>query len=323
MIKNKVELNPLEKVEILTLVDNYIEMTAFDNTPIVTRASIIKDGEVKVSIQAEHGFSAVIKTTGESSRPGTRAMLFDFGFSEGAAAYNAGALGVDMDEIEVLALSHGHFDHLGGFNKLVKMIGKKKLEIVLHPSAFKSHRYVKISGQKAWFPKFTKAQFKRAGLKIVEAVGPLRILGGDALFLGEVKRETDFEKGMPNAFYEENNVEKHDSIEDDSAIVMNLRGQGLIIFSGCAHSGIVNIVKYAQSLTGIDKVHVVMGGFHLSGPGFEPVIGRTIDALKDLQPDYIVPCHCTGRRAINEMEREIPGRFIMNMAGTKLTFNAW
>jgi 7,8-dihydropterin-6-yl-methyl-4-(beta-D-ribofuranosyl)aminobenzene 5'-phosphate synthase len=75
-------------------------------------------------------------------------------------------------------------------------------------------------------------------------------------------------------------------------------------------------------VTGIDRIHVIMGGFHLSGPGFESIIGRTIDALKDLQPDYVVPCHCTGRRAINEMEKEMPGRFILNMAGTKLTFVA-
>lgn len=297
-------------------------MTAFDNTPIVTRASIIKDGEVKASIQAEHGFSAIVKTTGKSNIKATRTLLFDFGFSEGAAAYNAATLGYNMKEIEALVLSHGHIDHLGGLDNLVKMIGGKNLEVVLHPSTFKSHRYIKIRDDKAWLPEFAKTRFERAGLRTVEAAGPYWMLGGNVLFLGEVKRQMDFEKGMPNAFFVEDNVEKHDLIEDDSSIVMNLRDRGLIVLSGCAHSGIVNTVKYAQSVTGIDRVHVIMGGFHLSGPSFESIIGRTIDALKGLQPDYVVPCHCTGRRAINEMEKEMPGRFILNMAGTKLTFVA-
>jgi 7,8-dihydropterin-6-yl-methyl-4-(beta-D-ribofuranosyl)aminobenzene 5'-phosphate synthase len=95
-----------------------------------------------------------------------------------------------------------------------------------------------------------------------------------------------------------------------------------VVLSGCAHSGIVNTVEYAREITGINKVHVVMGGFHLTGPAFEPIIGDTIESIKRIGPDYVIPTHCTGRKAILAFERAMPGRFLVNMSGTKLTFAA-
>jgi 7,8-dihydropterin-6-yl-methyl-4-(beta-D-ribofuranosyl)aminobenzene 5'-phosphate synthase len=101
---------------------------------------------------------------------------------------------------------------------------------------------------------------------------------------------------------------------------MNLKEKGLVILSGCAHAGIVNTVTYAREVTGIDKVHVIMGGFHLSGPMFEPIIDKTTEELKKINPDYIIPTHCTGRKAVAFIEESFKERFIMNMSGTKLTF---
>jgi 7,8-dihydropterin-6-yl-methyl-4-(beta-D-ribofuranosyl)aminobenzene 5'-phosphate synthase len=126
---------------------------------------------------------------------------------------------------------------------------------------------------------------------------------------------------MPNAFFEKDGAEAKDPIEDDTSIVMNLKGRGLVILSGCAHSGIINTVNYAKSVTGIDKVHVVMGGFHLGGPLFEPAVGRTIEELKKINSEYIVPCHCTGRDASIRIENEMPDKFILSMSGTRLSFS--
>ncbi len=102
---------------------------------------------------------------------------------------------------------------------------------------------------------------------------------------------------------------------------MNVKGKGLVILSGCAHSGIVNTVLYAREVTGVEQVHVVMGGFHLSGPSsshYQPNHG----GAEEDQPAYIIPTHCTGRKAIMEMEKEMKDAFILNMSGTKLTFVA-
>jgi 7,8-dihydropterin-6-yl-methyl-4-(beta-D-ribofuranosyl)aminobenzene 5'-phosphate synthase len=308
----------VEKVEILTLQDNYIEMTAMDNNAVVTRAMPLQDGEIRASVLAEHGFSALVKTTGEGK---THTLLFDFGFSENGAAQNVKTLGVDLKEVEAVALSHGHSDHTGGMARMTAMIGKANVPLVVHPAAFKSPRYVKLGEEfKLNFPKLTHDMVKQAGLSVIETDKPYPLLDNSILFLGEVPHATDFEKGWPLPHCQKDGKEVWDPIEDDTSIVMNLQDKGLVILSGCAHSGIVNTVRYAMAVTGIDKVHVVMGGFHLSGPFFEPIIDRTTEELQKLHPAFIIPTHCTGRKAIMAMEKQMPDQFILNMSGTKLTF---
>ena len=319
-MQSSTRINEIDKVEILTLQDNYIDLTAMDNSAIVTRAIPLKDGYFRQSVLAEHGFSAVVKTNVNDK---TKSLLFDFGFSEDGAAYNAGILGADLSSVEAVVLSHGHNDHTGGFEKLTGMLGKRNVPFVVHPKVFLSPRYLKLPGDmKIFFSPLTKEQIFTAGLRLVESSAPVTILDDTVLFLGEIPHKTDFEKGFPIAYYQENGQEKWDPIEDDTSIVMNLKNKGLVVLSGCAHAGIVNTVNYARKVTGIDKVHTVMGGFHLSGLLFEGIIGRTIEELKKINPDYIIPCHCTGRKAIMEFERAMPDKFILNMSGTKMSFAA-
>jgi 7,8-dihydropterin-6-yl-methyl-4-(beta-D-ribofuranosyl)aminobenzene 5'-phosphate synthase len=311
-------LKEVEKVEILTLQDNFIEITASDNSAIISRARYLMHGEIKTSIRAEHGFSAMVRTTTAGR---TRTLLFDFGFSSEGAAANAGVLGVDMGEIEVMVLSHGHNDHFGGFKKLVKMIGRDGVELVLHPAAFKQQRYLKFAGDfKARFPKWTRKKIEKTGVRLRESKEPLLLLGGDVLYLGEICRQTEFEKGMPHAFFADKGIETWDPIEEDTGIAINLKGKGLVILTGCAHSGIVNTVNHARTVTGVNPVHVIMGGFHLAGPAFEPIVEKTIEELKKINPAYIVPTHCTGRKSVMEIEKAMPSQFILNMSGTRLTF---
>lgn len=98
--------------------------------------------------------------------------------------------------------------------------------------------------------------------------------------------------------------------------MLNAKGKGLVVVSGCAHRGIVNTVKHAQKMTGIEKVHAVVGGFHLTGAKPE-VIQKTIADIKAIRPDYIVPTHCTGFEAISAFAREMPDQFILNTVGTR------
>jgi len=314
-------LKPINKIEILTLQDNYIEMTAMDNNAVVHRAIPLQEGYFRQSVLAEHGFSAVVKTGVNGT---TKTLLFDFGFSEEGAAYNAGILGADLSSVEAVVLSHGHNDHTGGFEKLTEMLGRRNIPFVVHPTVFRDPRYLKlpVRDMKIFFSPLNREQIAAAGLKLIESPSPLTLLDDTVLFLGEIPHKTDFEKGFPIAHYQEDGQEKWDPIEDDSSIVMYLKGKGLVVLSGCAHAGIVNTVNYAREVTGIDKVHAIMGGFHLSGPLFEGIIGRTIEELKKIDPDYIIPCHCTGRKAIMEIEKAMPGKFILNMSGTKMSFAA-
>jgi 7,8-dihydropterin-6-yl-methyl-4-(beta-D-ribofuranosyl)aminobenzene 5'-phosphate synthase len=314
----KIDFKAIDHVEILTLQDNYIDLVALDSNEVIQRAMPLKDGEIKNSVLAEHGFSALITINQAGA---ARALLFDFGFSEYGAAFNAEALDVDLTGVEVLALSHGHLDHMGGMKKLVEKIGKPSIPLVLHPGAFRNPRFLKApDGLKAYFPPFTLEEIEANGVTPVETTQPYPMLDGAAIFLGQIPRVTAFEQGAPNLFYEEDGIEKQDLIEDDTAIVFNLRDRGLVIISGCAHSGIVNTIIHAIDVTGIERVWAIMGGFHLSGADVETVIQPTVDALKQLKPRYIIPVHCTGRQAVLEIEKQMPECFIMNMAGTKLTF---
>jgi len=314
------KLNQADKLEIWTLADNSLDLASMDNSDIVTRANPVKDMQLTNSILAEHGFSAIITTT---TKEKTRTMLFDFGFSEDVVVRNAAALGADLTKVEVAALSHGHIDHFGGIAQVAARTGKKGLGLILHPTAFRRNRYLEpIQGFKIGLSALEKEKVEASGFKITQVEEPLLLLDGDVLFLGEIPRKTSFEKGLPYAFYEEKGQKVWDPTEDDTALVMNLGGKGLVVLSGCAHSGIINTVEYAREITGIKKVHVIMGGFHLTGPAFEPIIDETVQSLQQIQPGYVIPTHCTGRKAILAIEKAMPSQFLVNMSGTKLTFVA-
>lgn len=320
-------INEIDKLEILTLQDNYVDLLVGDSSDILQRAMPFKPRpeplqglELRGSILAEHGFSALVTAT-RGTR--SRSILFDFGLSPNGAALNAEALGVDLTGVETLVLSHGHPDHAAGLNQLAERVGKRGLELVLHPAAFRAPRYIKLPSKvNAYMQPVTREAVEAAGVEVAQTKEPHPLLDRDLLFLGEIPRRTPFEKGMPNAFYEAEGEEKWDPIEDDTGIVADVRGKGLVVLSGCAHSGIVNTVDYAREVTGVDQVLAVMGGFHLTGPLFAGMIGPTAEALKDMDPTYVVPTHCTGRPAILHMEREMPDKFLLNMVGTTLILSA-
>lgn len=312
-------LREVDQVEILTLSDNYNDLTSLDSNETVTRAVPIKDMEVKGSVLAEHGFSAVVKTAAGEE---THEIFFDFGLSDVAVPYNVKSLGIDTSGIEAAVLSHGHMDHFGALVPVIESLPGKPVPLYAHPSAFKADRYLRIGDVRIKFPPTDRAAWERAGAEVVESAGPSLMAGDTILFLGEIERVTDFEKGMPNAYFEAGGEEHWDPIEDDTGIVINLRGKGLVVLSGCSHSGIVNTVAYARKVTGVDRLHLVMGGFHLTGPAFEAAIAPTIAGLKEMDPDFVVPTHCTGRKAIMAMEEAMPDKFLLNMSGTRLTLRA-
>ncbi len=151
---DKMKLNEVEKVEITTLIDNYIDGVALDGSNIISRAYPLKDGKICNSILAEHGFSAIVTTQTNNK---SHSVLLDFGFSADGAAFNARALGINMSVIEALVLSHGHSDHTGAIENLTKLIGKKKIKLFLHPLAFTSPRYLKFGEDiKVGFPELSR-----------------------------------------------------------------------------------------------------------------------------------------------------------------------
>ena len=149
------------------------------------------------------------------------------------------------------------------------------------------------------------------------------LIGGHALVTGQIPRTTDYEKGSPNQVaWTDGKWQPDPWIHDDQAIVLNVKGKGLVVLTGCGHAGVINTLRCARKLTGVDQVHAVIGGFHLTGPVFEPIIAPTVEALKDFAPKIIVPQHCTGWRATHMIARNFPEAFVPNSVGTTLVIGA-
>ena len=135
---------------------------------------------------------------------------------------------------------------------------------------------------------------------------------------GQIHRTTPFEQGFPIHYASVAEQWQQDPlIHDDQAVVMNVKAKGLVILTGCGHAGAINTVRHAQELTGIQKVYALIGGLHLTGAVFEPLIQPTVAALKGINPELIVPAHCTGWKATHALARELPQVFVPNSVGTR------
>ena len=319
MENTQVSLKEVDRVEILTLMDNYVDVL-LTNTDVVYRPPLAKDGQIPVdTLVAEHGLSLLITLYRDDE---THTILFDTGYSSIGVLHNMAMLDIDPAQIEALVISHGHMDHTGTLYPLLDKISGP-VPLVVHPDAFLSPRYFALDdGRKLLFPAtLEKSELEKRNVQVMESSDPTLLAGDTALVTGEVERTTSYEKGLPNALLERNGAIEKDPILDDQAIAVNLKGKGLVLISGCAHAGIMNTILYAMKLTGVSGVQAVLGGFHLSGAFFEPIIEDTIKDLKKLAPKVLVPMHCTGWKAINRFSEEFPEAFILNSVGSRFTIS--
>jgi 7,8-dihydropterin-6-yl-methyl-4-(beta-D-ribofuranosyl)aminobenzene 5'-phosphate synthase len=305
-------LKPADRVEVTVLVDNYIDLFVPPATAVDHRLPF-DPGRM---LRAEHGFSSLVRVFSGKKE---HVILLDAGLSCDCLIHNARQLGLDLNEVEAVVLSHGHFDHFGGLDEFFHST-THQVPLVLHPDAFLVRRMNSPVKGPFDLPYLDKVTLKKAGADLQLRREPSTLGAGHILVTGEVKRTTSFEKGFPGMEALAGDHWKADPIRDDQAVVINVQGKGLVVISGCAHAGIINTVEYAKEITGIDAVHAVMGGFHLTGTAFEPVIDPTIDAMKRVNPAYVVPMHCTGWKAIHRFDEEMPVTFILNTVGTTYRF---
>jgi 7,8-dihydropterin-6-yl-methyl-4-(beta-D-ribofuranosyl)aminobenzene 5'-phosphate synthase len=327
-------LEPVDELRVLTVCDNTIDVLLLDQGPAkrlpigamlggdtpVLEAPTLEEGKAPDAPLAEHGFSVLV----EARKGDTlHRMLFDTGLTPRGCVTNLRRLGRDPGDIEVIVCSHGHFDHTTGLSGLIDELGSTNLPVLIHPE-FWTHRRLAIPGREPIeLPTTSRRALEDAGFDIVEDRRPSFLFDRSVLITGEVDRTSDFEKGFPIHEARRNGSWEPDPhILDDQALIANVAGKGLVVITGCGHSGVVNICRYAQRLTGVDRLHAVIGGFHLNGPFFEPIIGDTVDALEALAPEVIVPAHCTGWKAIHAFARQLPDAFIQNSVGTTYELTA-
>ena len=314
MNQTTTSIQPVDRVEILTLMDNYVDVL-LTNTEAVTRPPLSRTGDIPTdTLLAEHGLSLLVTVyKGDESHT----VLWDAGYSNIGVMHNLDMLGVDLGRVEAAALSHGHMDHTGSLYPVLERI-PHRIPLVIHPGAFDAPRFFGLAdGRRLLFPQtLVKEDLIRRNIDLVENVAPTPLADGTILVTGEVERVTSFEKGLPNAGLERNGEVVGDPIADDQALVVHLKGKGLVIIAGCSHAGIINTILYARKITGIQEVYGVVGGFHLSGPFFEKIIEQTIAEFKKIGPKVLSPMHCTGWKAINQISEAFPEAFILNSVGS-------
>jgi len=256
-------------------------------------------GESQRDVIAKHGLSLLINAEREADKI---SVLVDTGPSPELVLHNAEVMGVDLTKIDAVFLSHGHYDHTGGLVGILKRMNKE-VPVIAHPKVF---------GLKLKFDPSLKyigsphkpSEVEASGGVLLLARNPVTIAKG-IMTSGEIDRDVAYEK-VEDFWAIEDETFKKDLMPDDQALTINLEGKGLVVVSGCAHSGIINTIRTAQKVTGVRKVYAVLGGFHLVGAD-DKRIQQTVKELLKTNLGIVGPCHCTGSKAVHRLVEAFGG----------------
>ncbi|MHA1833178.1 MAG: MBL fold metallo-hydrolase [Candidatus Baldrarchaeia archaeon] len=264
---------------------------------------LVEDATLRRGFIAEHGLSVFLEAEHEDGSKVT--LLLDAGATGDVLLHNAEKLSVPLGNIDAVVLSHGHYDHTGGLLKLLEKINGSNLPIVVHPDAFKQKYCVEEGIEYVGIP-FNISELRERGAIVSQCVNSFKL--SEAIFTtGEVERITDFEETPKSFYYVKENRFERDFMLDDQALIIK-HTEGLIIVTGCSHSGIVNILMHAQKITGEKRIYAIIGGLHLIDAN-EEKIEKTVDFIYKNQPQIVAACHCTGFKAQKHLSDKLRDSF--------------
>jgi 7,8-dihydropterin-6-yl-methyl-4-(beta-D-ribofuranosyl)aminobenzene 5'-phosphate synthase len=321
-LKVTIGLEPVDSVVVTTLIDNVTDIfmpgqapaRRFEGQLPVVPAALMTGRQAPDALIAEHGFSVLVTVT-----KGGRAhqFLFDTGTSPDGMVENMRRLEIDPRAVEAVICSHGHFDHTTGLDGLARVLGPAGLPVLIHPHFWRRRRILLPGREPREVPTTSRRALAEAGFDVIEEQQPSFLFERSVLITGEVPRVTGYEPGFPpQQAWLDGGWQPDPMVLDEQALIVHVAGKGLVVITGCGHAGVVNIARYAGKLTGDQPLYALLGGFHLNGPVFEPLIPRVLDDLAALNPGVLVPAHCTGWRAQHALAARFPAAFVPNTVGT-------
>ncbi|MEX2145829.1 MAG: MBL fold metallo-hydrolase [Candidatus Rokuibacteriota bacterium] len=329
----------VDRLVLTTVVDTVYDVFAKEvqEGPIRVQRTRLAGG---ATLLAEHGLAFHLDSTRGGDR---REILLDFSLTDKALSNNYAALTIDPARADALILSHGHLDHYGALPDLLRtMQGRLKPGLAVYAGGDDTfcRRMVVTPTATVDQGSLDRAALEAGGLIVVFARRST-VVAGHAVTTGQIERVTSFETPPPGARLEvgapgsacspahfgRTRVEAKpgalvpDTFEGEHATVYHVKDRGLVVITSCGHAGVINSVRQAQKITGVRRIHAIVGGFHLA-PASDAVVARTVAAFKEIDPDFILPMHCTGFNTIVAVHQAMPKKLVMPSTGTRVVFGA-
>lgn len=319
----------VDSLDLLVIVDNTVTVFADPvNRPDLKVSATPPIADFHTTYAAQWGLSLLARSQSQS-------VLIDFGYSPDALLGNMKLLHVDPASINAMVLSHGHWDHFGGLNGL------------LATGAVRPGTPLYIGGEEAFcertrgttpdspsFGSVDRAALQTAGIRVVVSGEPA-VVAGSGFTTGRIPFVSTERPRVPTGMRPGRNCSRDllppekrnaDYLVDDAVhelgTAFHVGGRGLVVIGSCSHRGIINTVRQAQAVSGISKVHAIVGGFHLVAPQTHQQVLETLAMMQAINPDYIIPGHCSGEDFIQAATQAMPGKIIRSQVGRRFQFAA-
>ncbi|MBP2275588.1 MULTISPECIES: MBL fold metallo-hydrolase [Sphingomonas] len=327
---------------LVPVVDRLHLTVLIDSTTGVFGASVTRPGirvvpppitaDYHTAFAGQWGYSLLARSSVGAS---THTTLIDFGYTAAALLNNMALLGVDPGAIDAMVLSHGHYDHFGGlYGFLATGKVRRRTPLLVGGEEAFCARLRGTEPDGSPFGAIDRASIGRAGIDLIVS-GDSQVVAGHGFTTGRIPFVSPERPRVPTGMLPGQNCDRRlldlakrdrpfvvDDAEHELGTAFHVAGRGLVVIGSCSHRGIINTVRRAQAVSGVDKVHAIVGGFHLVPPQTRDQAMETLALMQAINPDYIIPGHCSGETFVAAALAAMPDKVIRSIVGTSYFFGA-